>query len=164
MESAVSPPSSPMLQQQGISASSRVHDLARRYSAMAKQISEGCQQHLAQVPTLQDKPRGGSVGKSEGSKISELLSKYKEQTLSSPKAEVRALEMSDESLEERSDSRGFIEDQALTTTTDETDNRAEEKDGAGVQGVEHKMLHVEDESDDDVFDDAEEDASGQRFF
>ncbi|KAF8932628.1 hypothetical protein BGZ52_009726 [Haplosporangium bisporale] len=52
-------------------AQSKVHDLARRYSAMAKSGET-----LA-LPT-DDKPKGGSFGRSDGSKISGLMGKFKE--------------------------------------------------------------------------------------
>ncbi|KAF9565127.1 hypothetical protein EC968_004254 [Mortierella alpina] len=56
-------------------AQSKVHDLARRYSAMAKQTSTG-------EPGLglphDNRTRSGSFGRTEGTKVSSLLDKYKE--------------------------------------------------------------------------------------
>ncbi|CAO3573291.1 unnamed protein product [Mortierella alpina] len=61
-------------------AQSKVHDLARRYSAMAKQTTSG-------EPGLglphDNRARSGSFGRTEGTKVSSLLDKYKESTAAS---------------------------------------------------------------------------------
>ncbi|KAF9948501.1 hypothetical protein BGZ70_002195, partial [Mortierella alpina] len=61
-------------------AQSKVHDLARRYSAMAKQTTTG-------EPGLglphDNRARSGSFGRTEGTKVSSLLDKYKESTAAS---------------------------------------------------------------------------------
>ncbi|KAG9321766.1 hypothetical protein KVV02_005685 [Mortierella alpina] len=61
-------------------AQSKVHDLARRYSAMAKQTTTG-------EPGLglphDNRARSGSFGRTEGTKVSSLLDKYKETTSAS---------------------------------------------------------------------------------
>ncbi|KAF9958480.1 hypothetical protein BGZ72_000322 [Mortierella alpina] len=61
-------------------AQSKVHDLARRYSAMAKQTTTG-------EPSLglphDNRARSGSFGRTEGTKVSSLLDKYKEATAAS---------------------------------------------------------------------------------
>ncbi|KAG0031626.1 hypothetical protein BGZ81_000904 [Podila clonocystis] len=67
-----SSPTSSTLEHKPIPAvQSKVHDLARRYSAMAKSGET-----LA-LP-VDSKPKGGSFGRSEGSKISGLMGKFKE--------------------------------------------------------------------------------------
>ncbi|KAG0030907.1 hypothetical protein BGZ82_007205 [Podila clonocystis] len=67
-----SSPTSSTLEHKPIAAAqSKVHDLARRYSAMAKSGET-----LA-LP-VDSKPKGGSFGRSEGSKISGLMGKFKE--------------------------------------------------------------------------------------
>ncbi|KAF9304656.1 hypothetical protein BGZ74_000929 [Mortierella antarctica] len=66
-----SPTSSTLEHKPSPAAQSKVHDLARRYSAMAKSGET-----LA-LP-VDSKPKGGSFGRSEGSKISGLMGKFKE--------------------------------------------------------------------------------------
>lgn len=65
-------------------AQSKVHDLARRYSAMAKQTGE-----TLGLPA-DDKPKGGSFGRSDGSKISGLMGKFKESATIAESAPNRA--------------------------------------------------------------------------
>ena len=63
-------------------AQSKVHDLARRYSALAKQSGGGIE--TLSLPqeggNNNNRARGGSFGRTEGSKVSGLLGKYKEST------------------------------------------------------------------------------------
>ncbi|KAG0358929.1 hypothetical protein BG005_001621 [Podila minutissima] len=66
-----SPTSSTLEHKPTPAAQSKVHDLARRYSAMAKSGET-----LA-LP-VDSKPKGSSSGRSEGSKISGLMGKFKE--------------------------------------------------------------------------------------
>ena len=81
-ELSSSPTSSTLSEHKPLSAAqSKVHDLARRYSAMAKSGE------TLTLPT-DNKPKGGSFGRSEGSKISGLMGKFKESATiaeSSPK-------------------------------------------------------------------------------
>ncbi|KAF9280652.1 hypothetical protein BGZ68_007104 [Mortierella alpina] len=61
-------------------AQSKVHDLARRYSAMAKQTTTS-------EPSLglphDNRARSGSFGRTEGTKVSSLLDRYKESAAAS---------------------------------------------------------------------------------
>ncbi|KAG0202663.1 hypothetical protein BGX28_004890 [Mortierella sp. GBA30] len=58
-------------------AQSKVHDLARRYSAMAKKSATG--DGILGLPH-DNRARSGSFGRTEGTKVSSILDKYKETT------------------------------------------------------------------------------------
>ncbi|KAG0054265.1 hypothetical protein BGZ83_011607 [Gryganskiella cystojenkinii] len=74
-----SPPSSTTLSEHKPvpAAQSKVHDLARRYSAMAKSSGGGAD---ALGLPQESRPRGGSFGRTEGTKVLGLLGKYTEST------------------------------------------------------------------------------------
>ncbi|KAG0332943.1 hypothetical protein BG000_009598 [Podila horticola] len=82
-----SPASSTLEHKPMPAAQSKVHDLARRYSAMAKQTGE-----TLALPA-DDKPKGGSFGRSDGSKISGLMGKFKESATIAESAPNRAPSM-----------------------------------------------------------------------
>ncbi|KAF9934160.1 hypothetical protein FBU30_003184 [Linnemannia zychae] len=63
-----------------IPTQSKVHDLARRFSAISKQaLAENSYAIGSSLDLPQGRPRGASVGRTEGSKISDLMSKFTEQ-------------------------------------------------------------------------------------
>ncbi|KAF9183898.1 hypothetical protein BGZ51_003687 [Haplosporangium sp. Z 767] len=124
---------------------SKVHNLARRYSAMAKQ-STATDSDLG-LPH-NNRSRGGSFGRTEGSKVADLLGKYKETTVARSRASsgVGASIGQEVFQENTTENKNDSESVAMPVSTEQDMVVMEEEEEIkGVHGNENEDVDIEKE-------------------